>query len=48
MKGAYINASTLVSTQVKPTLQTEDEMLAEYEDIMEETIADRFIKKVLH
>ena len=48
VKDAYIRASTLVSTPVKPLLQTEEEMLAEYEDIMEETIADRFGKKVLH
>jgi hypothetical protein len=48
VKDAYIKAATLESTPVKPISLTEEEMLAEYEDIMEETITDRLSKKIVH
>ena len=48
VKDAYIKASTLVSKPVELSMKAEDELLAEYEDIMEETIAERYVKKILH
>ena len=49
VKGAYIKASTLATEPVKPTeIKTEEDMLSEYEDYLEDVMVERSEKKVVH
>jgi len=50
VKGAYIKASTLATEPVKPSeIKTDEDMLAEYEEYLEDVIEDRSrSKKVVH
>lgn len=49
VKDAYVKASTLASEPVTPNIKTEDEMLQEYEDYLEDRLDNKpRSKKILH
>jgi len=48
VKGAYVKASTLATEPVRPDIKTDEEMLAEYEDYLDDIRVETSSKKIVH